>query len=151
MVSRSKEDSNCDEVKVTSLQSLFHELGFNVEVDAQDHWMAWKWSRCADFNRFTNLRFGLQIVCIIRTSNQLGRRARKSWRTQCHMLHQLASSNYAWCGWNTNQKHQHNIHDIVLKMSVLRQLHTLSASKRMYSMRQSKLSTYVLHTTGLDV
>ena len=140
-VSSFKEHSSCDDYEsgVTCFKNLFHELGFSLEAEEIIAWLK------SDANDS-----GVQIL----TDSEICDYVSKSPEThvnseeepensedlepsKCPVSHSAAAHMFEQClTWLEYQPEAS-----VYNTSVL-QLHALSASKRMDSMRQSKLSAY---------
>lgn len=140
VASSSNEDSNFDELEVTAFRNLFNELGFDVDTDEIAEWLV------SDANDS-----GAQTL----TDSEICEFVSKSTRSpepqmdceeedddselpKCPVSHSAAARMFEQClMWLEHQQEASPYNT-----SVLRELHALSASKRVNSMQQAKLSDY---------
>ena len=137
----SKEGCSSDKDGVLSFKTLFQELGLMVECDEITTWLA------SDVNDPGVQMLTDTEICDLVSKSCDGSEPQidsdeeqcdSEEPSRCPVSHSEAAHMFEQClRWLECQPEAS-----VYNTSVLRQLHTLSASKRMNSMKQSKLSTY---------
>ena len=140
-VSSSKEDCSSSDVGIASFGSLFHELGFNIQADVISEWLD-NDANDSGVQIFTDSEI-CEFVSKSPSDPQIDSEEENETSeepSKCPVSHSEAARMFKFeqcLSWLEYQPEAS-----AYNTSVLRQLHTLSASKTINTMRQTKLSAF---------